>query len=73
MTNPFENENGTYAVLMNEEGQYSLWPAFLNIPSGWAVVYGEESRQGCLDYINSHWTDMKPNSLNPVASIGKGI
>ena len=30
MTNPFENDNYTYKVLINEEGQYSLWPAFLD-------------------------------------------
>ncbi|MBP2637848.1 MAG: MbtH domain protein [Firmicutes bacterium] len=65
MNNPFENEKGAYAVLINGEGQYSIWPAFLDVPSGWTVIYGEESRQLCLDYINSRWTDMRPNSLKP--------
>lgn len=64
MVNPFENEAGTYLVLINDKGQYSLWPAFLEVPSGWTVIYGQESRQLCLDYINSHWDDMKPDSLN---------
>jgi MbtH protein len=27
MTNPFDDENATYVVLVNQEGQYSLWPA----------------------------------------------
>ena len=66
MTNPFENTNSPYVVLMNDEGQYSLWPAFLEIPSGWAVVYGEGNRQICLDYINAQWCDMRPNSLKAV-------
>ncbi|HWQ42483.1 MAG TPA: MbtH family protein [Desulfosporosinus sp.] len=70
MTNPFENTNGSFAVLINDEGQYSLWPAFLDVPSGWAVVY-EESRQLCLDYINLRWGDMRPNSIRPVPSSGK--
>jgi uncharacterized protein YbdZ (MbtH family) len=48
MTNPFENEQGTYVVLMNEEGQYSLWPAFVHIPAGWEIVCGETSRSGCI-------------------------
>lgn len=39
MTNPFENDNYTYKVLKNEEGQYSLWPAFLDVPIGWNVVH----------------------------------
>lgn len=71
MTNPFENENGTYLVLMNDEGQYSLWPAFLDIPSGWTAVYGEEGRQQCLDYINSRWIDMRPNCLKGAPGMGK--
>ncbi|MCK1986178.1 MULTISPECIES: MbtH family protein [Peribacillus] len=68
MTNPFENENGIYHVLINKEGQHSLWPAFLVIPEGWSVIYREESRQDCLEYINKNWTDLLPNSLKLVAS-----
>lgn len=54
MTNPFENEHGTYVVLMNQDGQYSLWPAFIHIPAGWEVVCGEASRAACIDYISSN-------------------
>ena len=32
MTNPFEDENGVYHVLVNEEGQHSLWPTFIDVP-----------------------------------------
>lgn len=32
MSNPFEDENGTYLVLVNDEGQHSLWPAFADVP-----------------------------------------
>lgn len=63
MTNPFEDENGSYFVLINDEGQYSLWPSFAEVPDGWSVVYEEAGRQACLDYINEHWTDMRPKSL----------
>ena len=38
MTNPFENENGEFIVLVNHEGQYSLWPTFKEIPAGWSAV-----------------------------------
>ena len=31
MTNPFEDENGTFLVLSNDEGQHSLWPAFAEV------------------------------------------
>ena len=63
MTNPFEDENGTYHVLVNHEGQYSLWPAFKDVPAGWTIALQATSRTACLDYINKHWTDMRPNSL----------
>lgn len=70
MSNPFENEEMNYFVLMNEEGQYSLWPAFLDVPSGWKIVYGEESRGLCLAYINSNWKDMRPNRLKAAHPVG---
>ncbi|GAA2268481.1 MULTISPECIES: MbtH family protein [Kitasatospora] len=62
-TNPFEDENGTYLVLVNHEGQHSLWPAFTEIPAGWEKVHGEDTRRSCLDYIEANWTDMRPKSL----------
>ncbi|BDG45616.1 MULTISPECIES: MbtH family protein [Parageobacillus] len=66
MTNPFENKDGTYLVLINDEGQYSLWPASIAIPSGWNIAFAENTRSACLEYVNSHWTDMKPNSLKKI-------
>jgi MbtH protein len=63
MTNPFEDENGTYIVLINDEGQYSLWPDFIDVPAGWTTVQEAASRQTCLDYINQNWSDMRPRSL----------
>lgn len=63
MTNPFENSAGTYLVLVNDEGQHSLWPAFAEVPAGWVVAHREDTRQTCLDYIEEHWTDMRPRSL----------
>jgi uncharacterized protein YbdZ (MbtH family) len=63
MTNPFENEDGTYYALVNDEGQYSLWPAFVEVPAGWNIAHGEDRRQACLDFIEQNWTDMRPKSL----------
>ncbi len=34
MTNSFEDENGVYHVLVNEEGQHSIWPSFIEVPRG---------------------------------------
>jgi len=63
LTNPFEDENGTYLVLVNEEGQYSLWPHYIDVPTGWSVAHGPGTRKDCLDYVNREWTDMRPKSL----------
>ncbi|MFG3497978.1 MbtH family protein [Streptomyces sp. NPDC047928] len=63
MENPFENEDGSFHVLVNEENQHSLWPAFAEVPDGWTVVFGEDTRQACLAYVEENWTDMRPASL----------
>ncbi|MFE7123179.1 MbtH family protein [Streptomyces sp. NPDC057617] len=62
--NPFENPDGVYSVLVNDEGQHSLWPDFVDIPAGWTRVHGPGGRQECLDYVESHWTDLRPRSLH---------
>jgi MbtH protein len=63
MSNPFENPDGSYFVLVNDEGQHSLWPTFVDVPGGWRVAFGEADRQACLDYVEANWTDMRPRSL----------
>jgi MbtH protein len=62
-TNPFEDENGVYHVLINDEGQHSLWPTFVPVPDGWTIIHKAESRAACLELIEKNWTDMRPNSL----------
>ncbi|MBL3669470.1 MbtH family protein [Streptomyces sp. M2CJ-2] len=62
-TNPFEDDDATYYVLVNEENQHSLWPAFAEVPAGWTVTHGPDSRQACLEHIEKNWTDMRPKSL----------
>ncbi|MCX5391996.1 MbtH family protein [Streptomyces sp. NBC_00094] len=62
-TNPFEDENGTYVVLINDEGQHSLWPSRTAVPAGWTVTFGPDTRQAALAHTESTWTDLKPRSL----------
>ena len=62
-TNPFDDEDGRFYVLINDEEQYSLWPTFAEVPQGWRVVFGEESRAACDEYVEQNWTDMRPKSL----------
>jgi MbtH protein len=63
MTNPFEDPDARYLVLVNEEGQHSLWPAFREVPAGWAAVGPRGTRRECLDWIEANWTDLRPRSL----------
>lgn len=63
MTNPFDNPGGCFLVLVNDEDQHSLWPAFAEVPAGWTRVFGEDTREACLGYVEEHWTDLRPRSL----------
>lgn len=63
MTNPFEDPEGRYLVLINDEDQYSLWPSFVDVPAGWRVVNEEAGYEASLEYISEHWTDMRPRSV----------
>ncbi|MET8849746.1 MbtH family NRPS accessory protein [Amycolatopsis sp. NPDC004625] len=63
MTNPFENDDAQYVVLVNEEGQHSLWPAEVEVPAGWRSVRPADSRKGSVEYVESAWRDMRPLSL----------
>jgi MbtH protein len=61
--NPFEDPDAEYLVLINDEGQHSLWPVFADVPDGWEVIFGAAARQACLDFIEENWQDMRPRSL----------
>ncbi|GAA0799433.1 MbtH family protein [Spirilliplanes yamanashiensis] len=63
MTNPFEITDKDYVVLVNDEGQHSVWPDFIAVPAGWTATFGPAPRQICLDHIDATWTDMRPRSL----------
>lgn len=63
MSNPFDDQDGSYRVLVNDEEQHSLWPAAIEVPSGWREVFGPDTRNACLTYVEEHWPDIGPKSL----------
>ncbi|TYB41772.1 MbtH family protein [Actinomadura chibensis] len=63
MANPFDDPDGTFLVLVNDEGQHSLWPSFADVPAGWTAAFGPAARSECLDHVNANWTDLRPRSL----------
>ncbi|MER7579556.1 MbtH family protein [Kitasatospora sp. NPDC097691] len=63
MTNPFDDQDGTFLVLINHENQHSLWPQFADVPAGWTVAHGPDTHAACLEHVEGAWTDMRPKSL----------
>ena len=53
----------TYKVVLNDEQQYSIWPADRENASGWRDAGKSGTTQECLAYIKEVWTDMRPLSL----------
>jgi MbtH protein len=58
-----EEDKTTYTVVVNDEEQYSIWPADRDLPAGWRAVGKTGTKAECLAYINEVWTDMRPLSL----------
>jgi MbtH protein len=52
-----------YAVVVNDEDQYSIWLADRELPAGWHHEGVRGSREECLSHIQEVWTDMRPLSL----------
>jgi MbtH protein len=59
-----------FKVLLNDEGQYSLWPSATSAPSGWQETGLVGSKDVCLDFIRDNWTDMRPESLRKAMNGG---
>jgi MbtH protein len=59
-----ETDDATvYAVVINDEEQYSIWPSHKALPRGWRAVGKQGSKADCLKYIDEVWADMRPASL----------
>jgi MbtH protein len=56
-------DGDSFAVLVNIEGQYSIWPAGKAVPEGWSAVGPSGPKADCIAFIETHWTDMRVQSL----------
>ena len=63
MPNSLEQDQTAYRILVNQEEQYSIWPAQHALPLGWEAVGEAGTREACLARIEELWTDMRPLSL----------
>ncbi|MER5891131.1 MbtH family protein [Streptomyces sp. NPDC001941] len=68
--NPFDDEDGAFHVVVNDEQQHALWPAFADVPAGWRVVAGLTDRAAALAYVEEHWLDLRPRVLRGTAPVG---
>ncbi|SDH33564.1 MbtH protein [Lentzea fradiae] len=57
------DDKQTYLVVVNDEEQYSIWPADRDLPAGWRADGTGGTRADCLAHIGEVWTDMRPLSL----------
>lgn len=53
----------TYRVVVNREGQYSLWFADRENPAGWDDTGQSGTKPECLAFVEEVWTDMRPLSI----------
>ena len=56
-------EGMEFKVVVNHEEQYSIWPAYKEVPAGWREAGKQGQKEDCLNHIREHWTDMRPLSL----------
>lgn len=61
--NAYTIDGDLFIALINDEEQYSIWPAKKDIPLGWKDVGFSGSKPEVSAYIDEHWTDMRPASL----------
>ena len=53
----------SYKVVVNDEEQYSIWPAGRDNALGWKDAGKSGTKEECLAHIKSVWTDMRPLSI----------
>jgi MbtH protein len=55
--------DATLKVVVNDEEQYSIWPADRENAAGWRDAGKTGTKEECLSWIKETWTDMRPASL----------
>lgn len=58
-----EDDVMTYTALINDEGQYCVWPREKDEPAGWRAAGFEGPKPAVIAHIDQVWTDMRPISL----------
>jgi MbtH protein len=56
-------QDGRVQVVLNHDGQYSLWPAERKPLAGWRATGKTGLKDECLAHIAEVWVDMRPLSI----------
>jgi MbtH protein len=60
MSNNSDADGTVYKVVVSEDAQYSIWPAFSRSAPGWSDAGHEGNKESCLAWIQRTWTDLRP-------------
>jgi MbtH protein len=52
-----------YAVVLNSDGAYSIWPLGRDLPAGWRAEGTTGTEEVCVAHIDRVWTGLDPSSL----------
>ena len=68
MDEDLNEDQQRFTVVVNAEGQYSLWSdswldGFTSVPRGWKEVGVRGPKAECLSHIDEVWKDQRPVSL----------
>jgi amino acid adenylation domain-containing protein len=63
------SEPAGWRVVVNDDEQYSVWPADRAVPPGWRPAGPGGAKSACLEAIAAIWTDMRPLRLRAAGSV----
>ncbi|THB85438.1 MbtH family NRPS accessory protein [Pantoea allii] len=57
------NDENVFEVVLNDNGQFSIWDIKKETPCGWHKAGVRGSKEVCLSYIKNTWTNILITSL----------
>jgi MbtH protein len=64
-----DQHGATFSVVVNDEEQFSIWPASRAVPAGWRPDGPIGTKEECLAHIETVWSDMRPLSLRTTSEV----
>ena len=69
---PFDDDEGGFFMLVNDDRRHSLSPAFAGVPTGWRVVHGT-AYPVRLSHVERNWTDIRSERLRGRLAISESV